>query len=904
MPGRGSEAPGAPTVWFVSGCAGDTRRYRVFHQAEALWLAGWNTRLRPVERGGLADLRLGGEDVVICHRVEWSPAIAGLIEHARNVGCAVLYDCDDLIFEPRAVAGLPDLAPLPGQRPRPAAEVAAACRRALDCCDGVLVPTAYLAARVRSLGKPVVVVPNALSLEQLRLARQVQPSPSGDRLTIGYVSGTPTHDRDFAVAQEALQRLLRQNDRLWLRLHGYLTLDDSWRGLLDRVERVPYVSWRRLLAATAELDVNLAPLVMGDPFCESKSELKYFEAGIVGVPTVASATGAYREAIEHGRSGLLARSAEDWYAMLQGLLEDPEEREAMGLQARADVMARYLTDGRGAALTRAIRSLCQGRPVAEVTEDRVKLEERRSWAYRLVCRPAGAGQPTMGLSPSGAAGDPLPASLAVDAPDEGRPIPSPSGVSSGSPPIPPPGGGLSGGGLAADSPAAPRTVVMVLPEADESRRELVREAVELAEQRIGAVRCAVVELGASPDERWWEFPEAALGPGREPSPTVVLLAPSPADWLAVAMVQACGAALVTVGLTRTDELAWSSTAAAQIASYLVVPGMTALVAPPLTDWLVAELLLVLEDASYRERLAEGSRLAAECWVRWLAGMPRPMGMPAVGADAPATGTHRADADPVLASPARGTVDTEVVPVLASPLRDSVAAHTVPPAGLWCLDQLQPWRGPRPLALGGGRSVAQSFTARLDGLARFDVRFAAVPIGRPGEVHLEIRRGHVGGPVLERAGVAFEDIVPDEWTAFSFPPLAHSGGERFVACLAWDGPPEADLAVWVADEDVFAGGRTYLDDQVVDATLSFRTFCRCQPVLEAGKGQAVAAAPLLNGVAGTSGLRLDPAALEAAATLAAVRTKRAQLEAQLSRVENDRLHGILDLLRRRADRLPS
>ena len=41
----------------------------------------------------------------------------------------------------------------------------------------------------------------------------------------------------------------------------------------------------------ARFDINLAPLEVGNPFCEAKSQLKFFEAGLVNCTTIASPTG-------------------------------------------------------------------------------------------------------------------------------------------------------------------------------------------------------------------------------------------------------------------------------------------------------------------------------------------------------------------------------------------------------------------------------------------------------------------------------------------------------------------------------------------------------------------------------------------------------------------------------------
>ena len=49
----------------------------------------------------------------------------------------------------------------------------------------------------------------------------------------------------------------------------------------------------------------------------SKSELKFFEAGILGIPTVAAATQTFREAIDDGVDGFVASSAEEWVGKIR-----------------------------------------------------------------------------------------------------------------------------------------------------------------------------------------------------------------------------------------------------------------------------------------------------------------------------------------------------------------------------------------------------------------------------------------------------------------------------------------------------------------------------------------------------------------------------------------------------------
>ena len=89
----------------------------------------------------------------------------------------------------------------------------------------------------------------------------------------------------------------------------------------------------------ARFDINLAPLEVGNPFVEAKSELKFFEAAICDVPTIASPSGPHKRAIQHGENGLLASTADEWARALAQLVADEQLRKRIGREAHRRVSA-------------------------------------------------------------------------------------------------------------------------------------------------------------------------------------------------------------------------------------------------------------------------------------------------------------------------------------------------------------------------------------------------------------------------------------------------------------------------------------------------------------------------------------------------------------------------------------
>jgi glycosyltransferase involved in cell wall biosynthesis len=329
-------------VLIISGAKGDTRRYRCFHLFEQLRLAALDCQMRLITDSNIL-MTTNWRDIVIFHRITQDALTDRIFSAIDKAGGVALMDVDDLLFEPLAYQWInsPDF-----QDPVRAALYQEEMRRfraVLQRCQGVLASTNYLAQQVSALDLPVWVHRNAFSLEMLEQSTRAREDKhkSGKPVVIGYASGTPTHNQDFALVKPALVNILNSHPDTELWLVGAVDSGKDWGDSADRVKHIPLMPWRELPRVLARLDINLAPLVMDNPFSQSKSEIKYMEAGLVKTPTIASPTEAFRFAIHPGYNGFLAADENEWVETLTVLIEHESMRKIIGELAYEDVMNRY-----------------------------------------------------------------------------------------------------------------------------------------------------------------------------------------------------------------------------------------------------------------------------------------------------------------------------------------------------------------------------------------------------------------------------------------------------------------------------------------------------------------------------------------------------------------------------------
>ena len=269
----------------------------------------------------------------------------------------------------------------------------------LGACDAVTVSTTYLRDFIIKTGlhQRVTFIPNVMSAAMLQRADAALAAPdladtatprgttspavvnelaqaqapdeaqAEETVTIGYFSGTKTHNRDILEATDALIWALARYSQTRLLIVGPLMLDSRFDLYTRRVTHLPHQPWQTLPYLFTTVDINLAPLERDNPFTEAKSCIKYLEAALCNVPTIASPRTDFRRVIAPGVTGMLADTPAEWRAALAHLVESPEERRAMGQRAASAVRERETTAARAqttCASYRALAPVAFARPAA------------------------------------------------------------------------------------------------------------------------------------------------------------------------------------------------------------------------------------------------------------------------------------------------------------------------------------------------------------------------------------------------------------------------------------------------------------------------------------------------------------------------------------------------------------
>lgn len=288
-------------------------------------------------------------DVLVICRSAYNHKINQLISKFRVRRKRVYFDIDDFVFDTSYAHLIINTLGLDVDDPRVWDDWFAMIGRmghTLRMCDGAITTNRYLAQRISDFSAlPVKVVPNFMNREQLDLSERIFADKQSngfardDAIQLGYFSGSPSHKLDYAIVESALELVLESDPRTRLIVVGYIDTSPSFSRFGTRITRQPfhdYVNLQRLISRT---ELNLMPL-QANVFTHCKSELKYFEAAIVGTLSIASPSQNYATAITDGNNGYIAR-AHQWASVIRRAIANFERYPDMANKARCDVVAKY-----------------------------------------------------------------------------------------------------------------------------------------------------------------------------------------------------------------------------------------------------------------------------------------------------------------------------------------------------------------------------------------------------------------------------------------------------------------------------------------------------------------------------------------------------------------------------------
>lgn len=339
-------------AYFYESANNSTFRYRAYNMAQVLNdeknldVSASYFFLDDLDRlDNIADL---ADMLVIC-RSRYCHRINRLITKFRVQGKRILFDIDDFVFNPAYAhlimstldqdndnAGLWDYWFAYTSR----------MGETLRLCDGAITTNDYLAHRISEFsGLTVKIVPNFINREQLLfseslfLNKQASGYARDGRICLGYFSGSPSHNLDYAIVTNALEEVLENDQRVDLMVVGYIDPGSSLSRFGDRIIRKPFQDYVNLQRLVSRVELNLMPL-QSNIFTNCKSELKYFEAAIVGTLSIASPSHTYAAAIQDGDNGYIAQ-AHQWRSVIQKAIKNISAYPDMATTAYEGSLIKY-----------------------------------------------------------------------------------------------------------------------------------------------------------------------------------------------------------------------------------------------------------------------------------------------------------------------------------------------------------------------------------------------------------------------------------------------------------------------------------------------------------------------------------------------------------------------------------
>lgn len=343
-------------VLFINGCTlPHPERYRVHHQMEQLEASGYSTNIVYYENLTIDMLKY--YRAFVFFRCPITPAVDEFIDKAHYFNKKVFFDIDDLVINKKYTDTIPFVQKMNNADKSVYDDGVIRMEKTLKKCDYIITTTEALARELTTYGKEIFVNRNVASeiMVELSLKALKDKNKNGDKIIIGYLSGSITHNPDFELIKNPLIKIMNEYSNVYLEVMGYLDIPSEFESFKDRIIKKDFTDWQNLPKIISGLDINLAPLEKS-VFNEAKSENKWTEASLCKTITIASNFGAFKDCIVDKKTGLLCDTEDDWYSSIKYVIENREVSSRIALAAHNYVLDNYVTTYTGLPLFNFIES--------------------------------------------------------------------------------------------------------------------------------------------------------------------------------------------------------------------------------------------------------------------------------------------------------------------------------------------------------------------------------------------------------------------------------------------------------------------------------------------------------------------------------------------------------------------
>lgn len=197
----------------------------------------------------------------------------------------------------------------------------------------VIAGNQYLADYALQFNKQVSIIPTTLDTNYHKPSDKI--AVNNKPVCIGW-TGSLTTVKHFRLAEAALLRVKEKyKDKIVFKVIGDPNYFHQELGIQG-------VAWtlNKEIEDLQDIDIGIMPLP-DDEWAKGKCGFKGLTYMSMGTPAIMSPVGINTEIVQHGENGLLASTDEEWFNAICYLIDHPEERNRMGVNARQTIIDRY-----------------------------------------------------------------------------------------------------------------------------------------------------------------------------------------------------------------------------------------------------------------------------------------------------------------------------------------------------------------------------------------------------------------------------------------------------------------------------------------------------------------------------------------------------------------------------------